>query len=313
MDDQICPQRQRALENRRTEAVVHSATKYLDGQGRCVGGAVVGDAEKVGKDVFGVLRTAGPSMSPFNAWVFLKGLETLKLRMRAHCENAAQIAAWLETRAQVERVFYPGLASHPQHALARTQQRGYGGIVSFELSGGRAEALANLTFVQSQAGDISYAKKNYHQALGIDPTLAVAANGLYEIHNAFPDHDSMLIKPFRERADAHPERLVTKDGSADDIDQLIRAISIKPGNRSSSLKADHVVPASYQAPIDRRLPIAERDFEEPNLQKSQSHPVGISSAPQRAENIKAKRIPTQSGSSSRRAESSVRSSDSSNR
>ncbi|WP_461454462.1 O-succinylhomoserine sulfhydrylase, partial [Metallibacterium sp.] len=122
------------------DLVIHSATKYLDGQGRCLGGAVVGDAERVGKDVFGFLRTAGPSMSPFNAWVFLKGLETLRLRMRAHCENAQRVAEWLQAHPQVERVHYPGLSTHPQHALARQQQDGYGGIVSFEVRGGQEAA-----------------------------------------------------------------------------------------------------------------------------------------------------------------------------
>ena len=122
------------------DLVVHSATKYLDGQGRCVGGAVIGDAERVGKEVFGFLRTAGPTMSPFNAWVFLKGLETLKLRMNAHSEGALEVARWLETVPGVTRVHYPGLVSHPQHALATRQQRGYGGIVSFEVEGGREAA-----------------------------------------------------------------------------------------------------------------------------------------------------------------------------
>ncbi|WP_455384867.1 O-succinylhomoserine sulfhydrylase [Acidihalobacter prosperus] len=122
------------------DLVIHSATKYLDGQGRCVGGAVVGDAERVGKEVFGFLRTAGPSMSPFNAWVFLKGLETLSLRMRAHCENAQRLAEWLEAHPQVERVHYPGLAGHPQHELARRQQDGFGGVVSFEVRGGQEAA-----------------------------------------------------------------------------------------------------------------------------------------------------------------------------
>jgi len=122
------------------DLVIHSATKYLDGQGRCIGGAVVGDPERVGKEVYGFLRTAGPTMSPFNAWIFLKGLETLALRMRAHCDNALDIARWLEQQPQVERVFHPGLESHPQHALAGSQQQGYGGIVSFELSGGKAPA-----------------------------------------------------------------------------------------------------------------------------------------------------------------------------
>ncbi len=122
------------------DLVIHSATKYLDGQGRCVGGAVVGDAQRVGKDIYVFLRTAGPTMSPFNAWVFLKGLETLPLRMRAHSESALQLARWLEEQAAVSRVSYPGLPSHPQHALARAQQSGFGGIVSFEVHGGREAA-----------------------------------------------------------------------------------------------------------------------------------------------------------------------------
>lgn len=120
--------------------VTHSATKYLDGQGRCVGGAVVGDAQKVGKDVFAFMRSAGPCMSPFNAWVFLKGLETLALRMRAHNDSAQRLAEWLQAQPAVQRVFYAGLPSHPGHALAKTQQRGFGGVVSFELAGGREAA-----------------------------------------------------------------------------------------------------------------------------------------------------------------------------
>lgn len=122
------------------DLVVHSATKYLDGQGRCLGGAVVGGSEAVGKEVFGFLRTAGPSMSPFNAWVFLKGLETLTLRMQAHCQRAQRLAEWLRGRAGVRRVFYPGLPDHPQYALACRQQTGFGGIVSFEVEGGRDAA-----------------------------------------------------------------------------------------------------------------------------------------------------------------------------
>ncbi len=119
------------------DVVIHSATKYLDGQGRCIGGAVVGDAERVGKEVYGFLRTCGPSMSPFNAWVFLKGLETLSLRMRAHSANALALATWLEAHPKVTRVYYPGLASHPQHELAARQQRDFGGILSFEVRGGQ--------------------------------------------------------------------------------------------------------------------------------------------------------------------------------
>ncbi|HOW75248.1 MAG TPA: O-succinylhomoserine sulfhydrylase [Candidatus Competibacteraceae bacterium] len=122
------------------DLVIHSATKYLDGQGRCVGGAVVGDAQRVGVDIFGFLRTAGPTMSPFNAWVFLKGLETLQLRMRACSESAWQLAHWLESQPAVERVYYPGLPSHPQHELAKRQQSAFGGIVSFDLRGGREAA-----------------------------------------------------------------------------------------------------------------------------------------------------------------------------
>nr|WP_028490125.1 O-succinylhomoserine sulfhydrylase [Thiothrix lacustris] len=122
------------------DIVVHSATKYLDGQGRALGGAVVGDAERVGKDVYGVLRTGGVTMSPFNAWIFLKGLETLDLRMKAHCDNAMQLAQWLAAHPAVEQVYYPGLASHPQHALAQQQQSGFGGLVSFVLKGGKEAA-----------------------------------------------------------------------------------------------------------------------------------------------------------------------------
>jgi O-succinylhomoserine sulfhydrylase len=121
------------------DLVIHSATKYIDGQGRCLGGAVVGREAELAQ-VYGFVRTAGPSMSPFNAWVFLKGLETLALRMRAHSANALALSRWLETQPGVKRVHYPGLASHPQHALAARQQSGFGGIVAFEVEGGREAA-----------------------------------------------------------------------------------------------------------------------------------------------------------------------------
>lgn len=142
------------------DIVIHSATKYLDGQGRCVGGAVVGDKERVGKEVFGFLRTAGAAMSPFNAWVFLKGLETLRLRMKAHSANAFALAQWLEKQPGVTRVYYPGLASHPQHALAKRQQSDFGGIVSFELSGGQAAAwrLIDATRLISITANLGDAK-----------------------------------------------------------------------------------------------------------------------------------------------------------
>jgi len=119
------------------DIVIHSATKYLDGQGRCVGGAVLGTKDIVGTDVYGFLRTAGPTMSAFNAWVFLKGLETLSIRMKAHSSNALALAKWLEQQPSVERVYFPGLESHPQHQLAKQQQLDFGGLLSFELKGGK--------------------------------------------------------------------------------------------------------------------------------------------------------------------------------
>jgi O-succinylhomoserine sulfhydrylase len=122
------------------DIVIHSATKYLDGQGRCLGGAIVAPRELVEEQLIPVMRSGGPSMSPFNAWVFLKGLETLLVRMRQHCEGAHAIASWLSERPNVQTVFYPGLAEHPQHDLASQQQSGYGGIVSFEIRGGRSGA-----------------------------------------------------------------------------------------------------------------------------------------------------------------------------
>ncbi len=121
------------------DIVIHSATKYIDGQGRVLGGAVLG-SKKLMEPVYGFLRTTGPTMSAFNAWVFLKGLETLKLRMDAHSANALQLAQWLEQQPNVARVFYPGLPSHPQHALALQQQKTGGGIVAFEVKGGKAAA-----------------------------------------------------------------------------------------------------------------------------------------------------------------------------
>ena len=137
IDNCFCtPALQRPLELG-ADIVVHSATKYLDGQGRCLGGAVVGNKKLVGEEVFGVLRTGGVAMSPFNAWVFLKGLETLSLRMKAHCDNALTIATWLDEHDKVSKVNYPGLSAHPQHQLAKRQQSGFGGVLSFEVKGGK--------------------------------------------------------------------------------------------------------------------------------------------------------------------------------
>jgi O-succinylhomoserine sulfhydrylase len=141
------------------DLIIHSATKYLDGQGRCVGGAIVGGHELLEKQIYPFLRTGGPSMSPFNAWVFLKGLETLSIRMRAHSENAQTLAEWLEQQTWVERVNYPGLKSHPQYALARRQQTSGGGIISFEVKGGREAAWklidsTRLLSITANLGDV---------------------------------------------------------------------------------------------------------------------------------------------------------------
>lgn len=159
VDNCFCtPALQRPLELG-ADLVTHSATKYLDGQGRCVGGAIVGDAERLGKQIFPFLRSAGPTMSPFNAWVFLKGLETLNLRMRAHSEQAMQLAQWLLKQPEVSHVYYPGLPDHPQHALAASQQSGFGGIVSFEVQGGREAAwrvidATQMLSITANLGDV---------------------------------------------------------------------------------------------------------------------------------------------------------------
>ncbi|MDF3032066.1 MAG: O-succinylhomoserine sulfhydrylase [Moraxellaceae bacterium] len=139
VDNCFCtPALQRPLELG-ADIVIHSATKYIDGQGRVLGGAVVGRQKEM-DEVFGVVRTGGPTMSAFNAWVFLKGLETLRLRMEAHSASALQLARWLAAQPQVARVHYAGLETHPQHALAARQQRAFGGVLAFELKGGRDEA-----------------------------------------------------------------------------------------------------------------------------------------------------------------------------
>ena len=191
------------------DLVMHSATKYLDGQGRCVGGAIVGDAQRVGKDIFGFMRTAGPCMSPFNAWVFLKGLETLSLRMRAHNDNAQQLAEWLVRQPKVARVFYAGLPDHPQQALARQQQSGFGGVVSFEVKGGRAEAWklidsTRMLSITANLGDtrstITHPATTTHgritaearAAAGIGENLVRIAVGLEDIQDITRDLEDGL-------------------------------------------------------------------------------------------------------------------------
>lgn len=141
------------------DIVIHSATKYLDGQGRCLGGVVLGRAELMA-EVLGFIRSAGPSLSPFNAWVFTKGLETLRLRMDAHSAAAQALAEWLAEHPAVERVFYAGLPGHPGHELARRQQRAFGGVLSFRVRGGREQAwqVIDATRILSLTANLGDAK-----------------------------------------------------------------------------------------------------------------------------------------------------------
>ena len=141
------------------DIVIHSATKYIDGQGRCVGGAVIASDEIIEKHIYPYLRTGGATMSPFNAWVFLTGLETLSIRMKAHCDSAFELAKWLEQQPNVTKVHYPGLPSHAQHELAKRQQSQYGGIVSFELKGGKEQAwklidATEMISITANLGDV---------------------------------------------------------------------------------------------------------------------------------------------------------------
>ncbi len=179
------------------DLVIHSATKYLDGQGRVLGGAVVG-RRALTEEVFKFLRTAGPSISPFNAWVILKGLETLRIRMEAQSAAALELARWLERQPQVARVYYPGLPSHPQHALALRQQKAGGAIVSFEVKGGREQAwkvvdATRLISITANLGDtkstITHPASTTHgrisaearTASGIQESLLRVAVGLESI------------------------------------------------------------------------------------------------------------------------------------
>jgi O-succinylhomoserine sulfhydrylase len=141
------------------DIVIHSATKYLDGQGRCVGGAVLGRRDLM-DEVVGFLRSCGPTMSAFNAWVFLKGLETLSLRMAVHSASALALAEWLQEQPQVEQVFYAGLPSHPGHALAAQQQNAFGGVLSFRVRGGQEQAwqLIDATRLMSLTANLGDAK-----------------------------------------------------------------------------------------------------------------------------------------------------------
>lgn len=185
------------------DLVIYSATKYLDGQGRALGGAVVGNHQLL-EEVFGVVRTLGPSMSPFNAWVFLKGLETLRLRMKAHCESAQKLAEWLSTHDKIEKVYYAGLPTHEGHELAAKQQNGFGGIVSFVVKGEREGAwkvIDNTKFISitGNLGDvkstITHPATTTHgklsaeakQAAGIEEGLIRVSVGLEDINDIIGD------------------------------------------------------------------------------------------------------------------------------
>ena len=186
VDNVFCtPALQRPIELG-ADLVIHSATKHLDGQGRVLGGAVLGASALLAEHVLPFLRTAGPSLSPFNAWVILKGLETLDLRMRAQSAAALELARWLEAHPSVARVFYPGLESHPQHALARRQQRAGGAVLSFEVKGGREAAwrlidATRLVSITANLGDvkttITHPATTTH---GRIPAAARAAAGITE-------------------------------------------------------------------------------------------------------------------------------------
>lgn len=185
------------------DIVIHSATKFLDGQGRCLGGAVAGRDKELA-EIYSFLRSAGPTMSPFNAWVFLKGLETLSLRMQAHSASALKLAVWLEEHPSIEKVFYSGLPSHPQHLLAREQQKAFGGVVSFRVKGGREEAwkvVDSTTFLSITAnlGDakttITHPATTTHGRLsdedkskaGITENLIRVAVGLEDVNDIKSD------------------------------------------------------------------------------------------------------------------------------
>jgi O-succinylhomoserine sulfhydrylase len=189
------------------DIIIHSATKYLDGQGRCLGGAVLADKKTI-EPIYQFLRSAGPTMSAFNAWVFLKGLETLSVRMDAHSKNALHLASWLESQPQVDRVYYPGLASHPQHTLAVKQQKSGGAIVSFEVKGGQKEAWSlidstKLISITANLGDVkstithpsttthSRVSPEERQKAGIKDNLVRIAVGLEDIEDLKADLSSL--------------------------------------------------------------------------------------------------------------------------
>lgn len=183
------------------DLVVYSATKYIDGQGRALGGAVVGKHDLL-EGAYNILRTFGTTMSPFNAWIFLKGLETLKLRMHAHSANAQKLAEWLQTHPKVNKVFYAGLPEHKGHELIKKQQSGFGGIVAFEIKGGREQAwqvIDNTQFLSITAnlGDIkstiTHPATTTHGKLSPEAKLkAGISEGLIRVSVGLEDVDDII-------------------------------------------------------------------------------------------------------------------------
>lgn len=210
VDNCFCtPALQRPLEFG-ADLIIHSATKYIDGQGRCLGGVVAGPKKHV-DEVLAFIRSAGPSLSPFNAWVFLKGLETLRLRMEAHSHNALELANWLNAHKAVEKVFYAGLESHPGHKLAAKQQKAFGGVLSFKVKGGREQAwsVIDATRIMSLTANLGDAKTTIvHPATtthgrltpeqkseaGITENLIRIAVGLEDINDLKQDLERGLSK-----------------------------------------------------------------------------------------------------------------------
>jgi O-succinylhomoserine sulfhydrylase len=186
------------------DVVVYSATKHIDGQGRCLGGAVLGTRDFCANVLGPYLRNTGPTMSPFNAWVLLKGLETLDLRVERAAANALALARFLETRPEVARVLYPGLESHPQHALARRQMRGFGALIALELKGGKTAAYSllnglSLVDISNNLGDakslICHPWTTTHQrlapeekhAMGIGEGMLRLSVGLEDVQDLIED------------------------------------------------------------------------------------------------------------------------------
>jgi len=191
------------------DVVVYSATKHIDGQGRVLGGAIMGDPQYMEDHLRPFLRHTGPTLSAFNAWVLLKGLETLELRVKAHCDNATRVARYLESRGDIARILYPGLASHPQYALAQKQMSGPGSIVGFEVPGGKDGAFRFMNALQlidisNNLGDakslVTHPTTTTHQrlaeedrqALGITPGYLRLSVGLEDVADVIDDLDRAL-------------------------------------------------------------------------------------------------------------------------